>query len=66
MKKIFLLSGLILSLGSACDKPDDTPPRKTTYESNYVLPEAFPLTEQEKEIVEERNEEYENSIKSLK
>lgn len=57
---LMLLGGLGLA---ACDQPDKVPPRETRYVETYIPPKATPLTQEERNYVDQRREEYNNAIK---
>jgi hypothetical protein len=57
---IIMISFLIMAAG--CQKEDELVPKTKGYEKEYVLPQAKPLTSQERELIKERRDEYNESI----
>lgn len=54
--KIFSLFTL-LSIAS-CEKADELPPINEGYTTEYILPEATPLTDDDRVLIEEQENEY--------
>jgi len=58
---ILMISFLIMAAG--CQKEEELVPKTKGYEKEYVLPQARSLTTQERALVKERRDEYNESIK---
>ncbi|MET6999193.1 hypothetical protein [Chitinophaga defluvii] len=58
---ILLTSFLVLAAG--CQKEEELVPKTKGYEKEYVLPQARSLTTEERALVKERRDEYNESIK---
>lgn len=49
---------LILLFAAGCEKADELPPVNESYSLEYILPEATPLTDQDRTLIEEQENEY--------
>lgn len=54
---------LILAATSSCRQPDELPPLKEGYESDFIIPDPTDLTAEERAVVDALEEEYENAVK---
>lgn len=65
MKKT-IISAIILLLGAAmtsCRQPNELPPLKEGYASDFIIPDPTDLTAEERAVVDAMEEEYENATK---
>lgn len=65
MKKNILkiIPFFILLLISSCEKAEELPPVKEGYATEYIMPEASFLTDEDRAFIEAQQTEYEESIK---
>ncbi len=65
MKKT-IISAIILLLGASmtsCQQPNELPPLKEGYASDFIIPDPTDLTAEERAVVDALEEEYENATK---
>lgn len=55
---IKIISIFILLFITACNKSDELPPVNEGYTIGYILPEATPLTDEDRTLIEEQENEY--------
>lgn len=66
MKKIITIALAAISLSSlacGCSDADECPPIHSGYSSSIILPEASFLTEEDRAVINDLEEEYENNTK---
>ena len=64
MKKTVILSLVLLLFGAAmtsCRQPNELPPLKEGYASDFIIPDPTDLTAEERAVVDAMEEEYENA-----
>lgn len=50
---------------NACGDVDEEPPRTDSIARQYVIPQAKPLTAEEREFIKAKREEYNNAINNV-
>jgi hypothetical protein len=63
MKKILLLILCTYPLWVACDKCDEVPPVADKIPSGYRLPDPTPLSEQDRQVIDEMETEFNDNVK---
>lgn len=58
-----LLFAVILFLITGCEDQNEVPPRSESNVKDYVLPKAQPLTNADRQEVNDRQKEYDESLK---
>ena len=64
MKTMILFFFGMLLICNACGDVDEEPPR-TDIARQYVIPQAKPLTAEEREFIKAKREEYNNAINNV-
>ena len=65
MKRIVILSIIAIAAllsGSSCSQPAELPPRNEGYATEYIIPDPEPLTQEERDYLDQAMEEYNNAI----
>ncbi len=55
---IKIISLFTLLFVASCEKSDELPPVNEGYTTGYILPEATPLTDEDRILIEEQETEY--------
>lgn len=65
MKETIFIGITILTLlfVASCEKSDELPPVNESYTTGYILPEATPLTDEDRALIEAQETEYNINIK---
>lgn len=62
LKLVLFCIGITIGL-SACDKPEEVPPRIKPQLSSYVMPYALPMNAEERAEIEAIRNEYDQNVK---
>lgn len=65
MKTVLLFAAGIALLCSACDDAKEEPPRTDDIARQYLIPQAIPLTPEERALIKTKRDEYKQAVQSV-